>query len=135
MFQRYSPEKSSLVRSCQASLVRRDFLNAGGPSPYLLGHSNARALTAMPVSFTPHNKVELVACFHDIDLRLKVEVTPAAAEALLPHEVRTVKDVLRLSVVPGSSSQGPPTFSCSHNMCRRQSRRKTDELSSHPDSP
>jgi hypothetical protein len=54
----------------------------------------------MPVSFTPYNKVELVACFHDIDRRLKFEVTPAAAEALLPHEVRTVKDVLRLSASP-----------------------------------
>jgi hypothetical protein len=54
----------------------------------------------MPVSFTPYNKVELVACFHDIDRRLKVEVKPAAAEALRPYEVPTVKDVLRLTAWP-----------------------------------
>ena len=28
----------------------------------------------MPISFTPHNKVELVGCFYDIDRSLRVEV-------------------------------------------------------------
>jgi hypothetical protein len=54
----------------------------------------------MPVSFTPYNKVELVSCFCGIDRGLKVEVKPAAAEALRPYEVRTVKDVLRLPAWP-----------------------------------
>jgi hypothetical protein len=54
----------------------------------------------MPVSFTPHNKVELVACFYDIDRSLKVAVTPAAEEVLRPYSVRTVKDVLDLPAWP-----------------------------------
>ena len=54
----------------------------------------------MRVSFTPHNKVELVACFYDIDRSLKVAVTPAAAEVLRPFSVRTVKDVLDLPAWP-----------------------------------
>jgi hypothetical protein len=54
----------------------------------------------MPVSFTPYNKVELVSCFHGIDHGLKVEVKAAAAEALRPYEVRTVKDVLRIPAWP-----------------------------------
>jgi hypothetical protein len=54
----------------------------------------------MPVSFTPYNKVELVGCFHDIDRELKAEVKPAAAEALRPYKVRTVKDVLGLPTWP-----------------------------------
>jgi hypothetical protein len=56
----------------------------------------------MRVSFTPHNKVELVACFYDIDRSLKVAVTSAAAEALRPYTVRTVKDVLDLPAWPYS---------------------------------
>ena len=45
----------------------------------------------MPISLTPHNKVELVGCFYDIDRSLRVEVKGGAAELLQPHKVYTVR--------------------------------------------
>ena len=48
----------------------------------------------MQVSFTPYNKVELVACLHEIDRRLQVTVKPAAAQVLGPCKLRTVGDLL-----------------------------------------
>ena len=56
----------------------------------------------MPNSFTPHNEVELVGCFYDIDRSLRVEVKGGAAELLQPHAVYTVKDVLDLPAWPYS---------------------------------
>jgi hypothetical protein len=54
----------------------------------------------VPISLTPHNKVELVGCFYDIDRSLRVEVKGGAAELLQPHKVYTVKDVLDLPAWP-----------------------------------
>ena len=56
----------------------------------------------MAISFTPHNKAELVGCFYDIDRSLRVEVRGGAAELLQPHAVYTVKDVLDLPAWPYS---------------------------------
>ena len=50
----------------------------------------------MQVSFTPYNKVELLACLNEIDRWLQVTVTPTAAEVLEPWKLSTVGDVLEL---------------------------------------
>ena len=56
----------------------------------------------MPISFTPHNRVELAACFSDVDRSQEVEMKPSAAKLLQPHAVRTVKDLLELPQWPFS---------------------------------
>ena len=53
----------------------------------------------MKESFTPYNKAELVACFHEIDRWLPVTVKPAAAKVLGPWKLSRVGDVLELREV------------------------------------
>ena len=43
----------------------------------------------MNASFAPYNKVELVACLHEIDRWLPVTVKPAAAKVLGPWKIST----------------------------------------------
>ena len=50
----------------------------------------------MNASFAPYNKVELVACLHEIDRWLPVTVKPAAAKVLGPWKISRVGDVLEL---------------------------------------
>jgi hypothetical protein len=53
----------------------------------------------MKESFTPYNKVELVACLHEIDRWLPITVKPAAAKVLGPWKLSRVGDVLELKEV------------------------------------
>jgi hypothetical protein len=57
----------------------------------------------MPIALTryrPRSRADLVACLVGFGESKMVEVRPAAAELLQPHEVRTVKDVLELPAWP-----------------------------------